>query len=636
MMILNKKGFLSAITNRLRRLCLLFLMGTVGKAFSSTSIVDDCSNIDVSVGQTTNPNNGQEFPADLLAICSAFDGMDRQPYLDWYGRNDIHSQYPNQIYMPGADPDKPFNGVAVHWKVEDEYVYLAIAARATGWVGFGIAETGGMIGTDMVIFEAAKPYELIDAYTADVRFPQIDDCSNDWQMINSIVEYQKDGFIMFETRRLLDTGDSQQDKVIYDDSDVMNPAHRVIAAWGDTEQFGYHTMNRSRSAIRFFQGATSRTATVTSTLLAQSTEGTATGTNDNENNGPALTFSERMELQAEGSFMVQSMNYEIPAVETHNEFTCFSRDDLRRQGVPVNKKVYVIGMEPVLSTGTEAYLHHFIVRASLEPSCAFTFLFNHGMAGWAPGERPFALDDDLGLPLFGDDGHQAYRIEVHYNNPNLDSGKIDSSGMRFYWTSQHREIEVGFTALGDFSVQLEGSLVGSGLTAHTFSCPGSCSAKNSQPVTVVREILHMHQTGVRMTNDQIRDGQVIRTGSTEYWDFDQAGEMSVQQPSFVVQPGDSFRTTCYYDNGNKNDTIFGASTQDEMCMAFMYYWPRKMYTVPVDVGGGINVPMELSWVCGYDIPFEGCSSTYTYETLQSSDDLGRTFGHRYGTCPGNK
>ena len=43
--------------------------------------------------------------------------------------------------------------------------------------------------------------------------------------------------------------------------------------------------------------------------------------------------------------------------------------------------------------------------------------------------------------------------------------------------------------------------------------------------------------------------------------------------------------------------------------------------------------MKLSWMCGYDMQFEECSSTYTKRTLQGYDEVGRTFGNSLDTCP---
>lgn len=138
-----------------------------------------------------------------------------------------------------------------------------------------------------------------------------------------------------------------------------------------------------------------------------------------------------------------------------------------------------------------------------------------------------------------------------------------------YWTSEAREQQVGIMTLGDPNIGVFGQLVGAGLTRHEFDCPSTCSSFVNQEVTVVREYLHMHQIGMRMTNEQIRGDDVIRAGRVEHWEFEQNGNAAVQQGSFVISPGDSFKTTCYYEDKDGTRT-FGLASAQEMCMAFLY------------------------------------------------------------------
>ena len=51
----------------------------------------------------------------------------------------------------------------IYWKIEGETLKLALEAEATGWVGFGLGETTGMQGADVVYFEKASN-TLTDAY----------------------------------------------------------------------------------------------------------------------------------------------------------------------------------------------------------------------------------------------------------------------------------------------------------------------------------------------------------------------------------------------------------------------------------------------------------------------------------------
>ena len=122
-----------------------------------------------------------------------------------------------------------------------------------------------------------------------------------------------------------------------------------------------------------------------------------------------------------------------------------------------------------------------------------------------------------------------------------------------------------------------------------------------------------------MVSEQFRDGKKIREGSIEVWEFDQQGNPPIVQTPFEIAAGDSFRTTCFYrDNGT---TEFGLGSQEEMCIAFLYYYPRKLYA------------NELPWFCGYDLGFPSCDAEYKYTLLEAEEDLERVFGVSDGKCP---
>ena len=226
-----------------------------------------------------------------------------------------------------------------------------------------------------------------------------------------------------------------------------------------------------------------------------------------------------------------------------------------------------------------------------------------------------------------------------HTHTGLQSGIVDSSGIEFYYTSQPRDMELGVLELGDPFVDLFGSSVGNGLTSHSFECPGECSSlflqeqqdddNDNEPVepsvTVIREYLHMHQVGTRITNEQIRNGQVIRQASIEVWDFDQNGNAAVQQEPYEVLPGDSFRVSCYYRGTDK--TTFGLGSRDEMCIAFLYYYPRKSLQISADDGSGENV-FKLPWMCAYGLDefLPQCAPSYDATPLEDASWLNREFG----------
>ena len=135
-------------------------------------------------------------------------------------------------------------------------------------------------------------------------------------------------------------------------------------------------------------------------------------------------------------------------------------------------------------------------------------------------------------------------------------------------------------------------------------------------MTVFREHLHMHATGTRIANEQLRSGEVVRSSSIEVWEFDQNGNPPIQEDNFQIQPGDSFRTSCFY-RGEVN-TTFGLGSANEMCISYLYYYPRKSLEVE-----NFTIP----WLCGYSEPgLEFCFNDYTSSALADERKLNREFG----------
>lgn len=527
---------------------------------------------------------GAEESSESLGF---FGGANDQEYLDWFEEIGS-SKYDGTAFLP-MDSDAT-QGLAVHWSLDDEYIHLAVAVRATGWLGFGLSENGGMEGADMMIFETANPDKLIDAHVKDERVPVPDKCHN-WHL--EAAHFGEDsGFIIVEFHRLLDTLDTQ-DHAIVNDGLLELPASLIIAAWGDTPTQAYHGERRARGTIRWY---------------------------NNEIDGERA-FQNIMQQESVGYFEMKGDNHLIPNVDTEYFDYCYSWDDLLAQGVP-EEKFSVVGFEPILDA--IEHLHHFTLFGSYDtmngqPCSAFAKHLDL-IYGWAKGEDPAALPLDVGLYI-GPGTYQSFRLEIHYDNPQLKEGVLDSSGVRFYYSDVIRPVELGLLRLGDPIISLDGQPVGDGLTQHIFDCPSTCTETMlKQEVTVLREYLHMHYAGATMQNELIRDGEVIHTGTVDYFRFDQQGNQLVKQMPYTVQKGDSYKTICNYDDKGRN-TTFGFSSQEEMCIVFIMYYPKQIL---FDF---------IPWVCAVDVGFSSCESSHESRQIES---LPRRFGRELEECPMDK
>ena len=511
-----------------------------------------------------------------------FGGELNAPYLQWL--TEAGSSYANSLYL--FSQTDPTDGVAIHWKVVGDSLAVAVAARAEGWVAIGFSENGGMFGSDVVHFEAVDG-SLTDAHILRERAVEVDTCQ-DW---NLVAHRTDDGFLIFEATRLLDTGDPQ-DRALMDDSLPVIPPTRIIAAWGDQERVGYHGPRRARGAVRWFANYESGDES-TEFLLAMA--------------------------EADGSFFVGADSFAIPTEETTYQDFCVYWDDLVAQGIPNKGNMSIIGIEPVVDLATAKYVHHFVVHASFkamtpDDGCDALDAIDIAYA-WAPGEPPFAVPENLGEPFGNGTGFMTFLIQIHYNNPFLDDGALDNSGVRFYYTEEAREIEMGYLQLGDPFVALDQAPVGDGLMEHSFVCNPSCSSFFLRsPVTILRDYMHMHQGGSRIYSELIRDGEVVHTSAIDYFDFEQQGSQPVQQEPFEVLPGDAFRTVCQYET--KDGVIFGKGSEDEMCMNFLMYYPRQK-------------ALDFPWICAYNIGFLPCESEHSQRVLGAPE---ATFGQPVDTC----
>lgn len=115
-----------------------------------------------------------------------------------------------------------------------------------------------------------------------------------------------------------------------------------------------------------------------------------------------------------------------------------------------------------------------------------------------------------------------------------------------------------------------------------------------------------------MSNQVVRHGEVIHEAVADYWDFTQTGSFRVHQPSFLLQRGDAIRTTCYYNS--TGTTKFGISSGDEMCIAFLIYYPKEA------------IPEKM---CTYSK--DSSELSYHVETIDEGG-LEREFGVDSGHC----
>ena len=214
-----------------------------------------------------------------------------------------------------------------YWKIEGDLLKLALEATATGWVAFGLGETTGMKGADIVYYEHAEK-RVTDAHVlADDAKPISDKCQ-DWTLVAA---EQNGNKLVVEVSRKLASSDPQDRDITRDDAPPLLPTP-VIAAWG-SGKMAYHGQNRVGGRVRFF--------------------------------GNAAAGNDFAKLNATGdvkTFDFKVSNFAIPADDTRYQEFCFDLQTLLN--VDNATAQHAIGFEVLLPDETKKYLHHFTLYAA--------------------------------------------------------------------------------------------------------------------------------------------------------------------------------------------------------------------------------------------------------------------------------
>jgi hypothetical protein len=102
----------------------------------------------------------------------------------------------------------------------------------------------------------------------------------------------------------------------------------------------------------------------------------------------------------------------------------------------------------------------------------------------------------------------------------------------------------------------------------------ACEVKADQDIHFLGVNPHMHQLGVHAKLELTRAGK-----TTVLWDAPFSFMEQEMHPleNVVVKQGDVLTTTCTYMNNTARDVAWGDSTNDEMCINWVRYYPEGAF-----------------------------------------------------------
>ncbi|XP_042584940.1 DBH-like monooxygenase protein 2 homolog isoform X1 [Cyprinus carpio] len=409
-------------------------------------------------------------------------------------------------------------------------ILFELTINTNGWVGFGFSPKGGMTGADVVIGGVGPDGSYFtDRHAGGNSMPVVDQQQN--YKLLSLTE--SDGKTVMKFQRSIDSCDK-------DDLPITDLAMKLIYAYGQTDDITYHSNRRGTKELNL------------------------------------LKYMPHVNPPNSSFFDITMVNFTVPAKQTY--YHC------KIMKARFGPKQHIYRIEPVIENFD--LVHHLLlyrcpptVTEPLEAEC-YTGVDGECMevvAVWGVGGGAFEFPEVAGLPIGGNVGDFFYRLEVHYNNPNKSAGRVDNSGLRFYYTSELR--------LHDAAVLMTGLAVAPGYAippkAKSFLTYSMCDTANIPKVLetphdlqVFSAMLHTHLAGRKVRVGLFRGGeQIDLLVADENYDFEYQ-EVTNLGKTKTVKLDDKLLVECTYNTENRDTLTWGGfSTTDEMCLAFIFYYP---------------------------------------------------------------
>ncbi|CAF4453893.1 unnamed protein product [Rotaria sp. Silwood2] len=293
--------------------------------------------------------------------------------------------------------------------------------KTTGWIGLGISPAGGMPGADIALawVDQTGTAYIQDRYACSYSRPIMDKNEVNWIVLQG---REVNGWTAIQFKRMFDTCDSM-------DVPITFGTNKLIFAYGLVDP----DLSQPNNDITYHEN---RRGSRTLPLRSYS-------------NPPSAS-----EFAAFDSVEFRLDNYAVPSQETTYYCKLFA--------APTNliTKRQAIAYEILIDPANLDIVHHLLLYECDSTTDFHDTILPEGLCdkidtqvgmcianialGWAVGGN-FIVEypKEAGYPLGANFSVAYYMIQVHYNNPQGISNRVDSSGVRFFLgnTLRHHSAE---------------------------------------------------------------------------------------------------------------------------------------------------------------------------------------------------
>ncbi|XP_044233435.1 DBH-like monooxygenase protein 2 homolog [Thunnus albacares] len=476
-------------------------------------------------------------------------------YLSLVWTNEVGASDPGLPFMEYLDND---HLVCLKWGFDklQGNITFKLVVNTTGWVGFGLSPNGGMKGSDIVMggLGPSGPY-FTDRYATGDSMPVVD--KEQSYTLLSLTE--SDGQTIMTFWRSIQSCDDQ-------DFHITAKPIKLIYAYGTTDEIAYHRARRGTKEVNL------------------------------------LNYKSKTTLPSLNYITATVENVTIPPFHTYYHCKVMKFPYL-------NKKHHIYQIEPVIDNPD--IVHHMLLYSCpyyvTQPSDNPCFMGDLGdycygvVAAWGVGGGAFEFPEHAGIPTGGEGSDKFYRLEIHYNNPTEETGRTDSSGLRLHYTDQLRQHDVGIltTGLEPFG-DIKYNIPPGATKFHSYGvCNTTLFSQLMNPVPdlqVFAVLLHTHLAGRKVRLGHFRNGkQIDFLALDENYNFEIQETISLGNIK-TIKPGDDIVVECTYNTtGRAGYTKMGLATTDEMCLAFLLFYPAISVTGCASHPDVTNLSMDNSY-----------------------------------------
>ncbi|XP_028914011.1 putative DBH-like monooxygenase protein 2 [Ornithorhynchus anatinus] len=445
-----------------------------------------------------------------------------------------------------------------------EVITFDLQVRTAGWVGLGITNRDTNVGADLVV-GGVLPNGSI--YFSDQHLVDDGTVEQDGSQDAHLQSLVQDS--IYTTMRFSRPFRSCDPH----DRDITDDTIRVIGAYGLSDQSDQMQLEAKRTFVK-------------SIFLLQVIH-------PDQLDSPDISYIYDIEIT----------DFLIPEEDTTYACTFLP--------LPmVKEKHHIYKFEPKLTYHNETMVHHILVyacgNASVLPTgisdCygsdpAFS-LCSQVVIGWAIGGTSYQFPDDVGISIGTPIDPQWVRLEIHYSNVHSLPGISDSSGIRVFFTPTLRKYDMGVLQLGVYTFPIHFLPPG----AVSYGSYGLCQTDTFEEVNgsplpelqVYAYLLHTHLAGRSVQAIQYRNGVQLRTICKDNaYDFN-LQESRDMKDRVEIKVGDQLLVECDYQTLDRTSMTFGGpSTMNEMCLVFLFYFPRTTISSCMGYPGLVHVAREF-------------------------------------------